>query len=68
MLKPGEKHIKRYTVYIEIVDRMSATGVSGPYPALRTDDPATAFDECSLQNSNAYVKAWVRDEVEGVNW
>jgi hypothetical protein len=68
MLKIGEKHVRRYTVYVEITDRMSDIGVSGPYPCLRTDDAATAFDECALQNCSAYVKAWVRDEVEGVNW
>jgi len=59
--------VYRYTVMMEIVDRMSETGISGPYPQLDTDDLEHANAEIDFLNLNKFYHAYLRtNDVKGV--
>lgn len=47
-----------YIVKIEVVDRMSETGFSGPYKVMETNSKVAA-DKRAKDENNAYTKAWV---------
>lgn len=51
-----------YIVKIEIVDRMSPTGVSGPYTVMETNSKVAA-DKRVKDETNAYTKAWIENGV-----
>jgi hypothetical protein len=53
---------KNYVVYVELVDVMSETGVSGPYPILRTMSYAEAVTLMDQRNEDRYCHAWIKTE------